>query len=89
MGMIFPFQVMAVCVLRKRQGKLIQTKLKKKFFDRYDKGKEDVYFDAKKSLKFGICDQIVDKTNWRDALLEQIKEDKAQEEALLEELSDE
>ena len=53
------------------------------------KGKEDVYFDAKKSLKFGICDQIVDKTNWRDALLEQIKEDKAQEEALLEELSDE
>ena len=66
-----------------------KTRLKKKFFDRYDKGKEDVYFDAKKSLKFGICDQIVDKTNWRDALLEQIKEDKAHEEELLEALSDE
>lgn len=53
-----------------------KTKLKKSFFKRYDTGKEDIYLDAKKCLKFCVCDQIVETTEWRDTLLEQLsKED--------------
>ena len=60
--------------LHKQMIKFIKkhTNLKKKFFDRYDKGKEDVYFDAKQSLKHGICDQIVENTDWRNMLLDQL-----------------
>lgn len=51
------------------------TKLGKDFFKKYDSNKEDIYFDAKKALKAGICDQIVERTSWREVLLEQLEEE--------------
>lgn len=51
------------------------TKLKKGFFKRYDGGKEDIFMDAKECLKYGVCDQIVEKTEWRSVLMEQLSKE--------------
>lgn len=48
------------------------TGLKKSFYKKYDTGKEDVYMSSKECLKYGICDKIVEKFNWRDVLMEQL-----------------
>lgn len=50
-----------------------KTNLKKKFYKRFDKNKENIYMDAKKCLKHGVCDEIVEKSDWRGTLLEQMK----------------
>ena len=45
------------------------TKLPKKFYKAFDERKEDVYLDAKKCLKYGICDEVVENASWREELL--------------------
>jgi ATP-dependent Clp protease protease subunit len=63
-------------LLHKRSIKYLKkrTKLPKKFYKRYDVGKEDIYLTAKDCLKWGICDKIVQKTDWRPELIEQMNE---------------
>jgi ATP-dependent Clp protease protease subunit len=58
--------------LHKHMIKFIKkhTKLGKKFFKHFDKDKEDVYLSAKKCLKYGICDEITESSNWREDLLD-------------------
>ena len=51
-----------------------KTNLKKKFYKKYDKNKENIYMDSKKCLKFGVCDEIAEKSDWRNTLLEQMKQ---------------
>lgn len=62
--------------LHKRNTKFLKekTQLPKKIFDKIGKSKEDVYLDAKDCLKYGICDKIVEKSNLRDVLLEQMNQ---------------
>lgn len=55
------------------------TKLDKKFFERFDKKKEDVYLTAKKCLKYGVCDCIVDETDNRKLMKFIREQQKAQE----------
>ena len=45
------------------------SNLGKKFYKRFDKDKENVYLSAKKCLKYGICDEISEESNWRKELL--------------------
>ena len=49
-----------------------RTKLPKSFYKRYDDGKEDIYLKAKDCLKWGICDKIVQRTDLRPELIEQM-----------------
>jgi ATP-dependent Clp protease protease subunit len=56
------------------------TKLKKKFFKKFDKNKEDVYLTAKECKKFGICDEIQKKTDNRGAMKAVMKQAKCQDE---------
>lgn len=49
-----------------------KTKLGDNFYKKFDKNKEDIYFTAKECLKKGICDKIIENTNYRDILLEQL-----------------
>lgn len=51
-----------------------KTNLKKKFYKKYDKNKENIYMDSKKCLKFGVCDEVAEKSDWRNTLLEQMKQ---------------
>jgi ATP-dependent Clp protease protease subunit len=50
------------------------TNLKKRFFDKFDKKKEDIYLTAKQCKKYGICDAINKKSDNRDVLLELFKQ---------------
>lgn len=50
------------------------TKLKKKFFKKFDQNKEDIYLNAKECLKYGICDKIVKKSGVRKEILEQLSQ---------------
>jgi ATP-dependent Clp protease protease subunit len=52
------------------------TKLGKKFFKRFDKNKEDIYLTSKECLKYGICDEIIKKSNLRKEVLSQIEASK-------------
>lgn len=49
-----------------------KTNLKGKFFKRIDDNKEDVYMTAKECLKFGVCDKIIEKSDLREVMLEQL-----------------
>lgn len=49
-----------------------KTNLKGKFFRRIDDNKEDVYMTAKECLKFGVCDKIIEKSDLREVMLEQL-----------------
>lgn len=51
-----------------------RTKLKKKFFKKFDKNKEDIYIKAKKCVKYGICDEICQTSDWRSTLKEQMSQ---------------
>lgn len=51
-----------------------KTNLKKKFYKKYDENKENIYMDSKKCLKFGVCDEVAEKSDWRNTLLEQMKQ---------------
>lgn len=59
------------------------TKLDKKFFKRFDKNKEDVYLTAKKCLKYGVCDCIVDTTDNRELMQNIMKQQEAQNQECL------
>lgn len=59
------------------------TNLKKKFFKKFDKNKEDVYLDAKKCLKYGICDKILDKTDNRETMKQVVEQQQLQEQMQL------
>ena len=50
------------------------TKLGKKFFNKFDKKKEDVHLSAKECLKSGVCDRIIKKSDNRDVMLELMQE---------------
>ena len=49
-----------------------KTNLKGKFFKRIDDNKEDVYMTAKECLKFEVCDKIIEKSDLREVMLEQL-----------------
>lgn len=55
------------------------TKLKKKFFKKFNDQKEDVYLSPKKCLKYGICDEIIEEADWRERLLANIAEAEKEE----------
>lgn len=48
------------------------TNLNKKFYERFGKLKQDVYLDSDKCLKYGVCDDIIEPTEWRKELLQNI-----------------
>ena len=77
--------------IHKRLMKYIKkhTNLPKKYLKKIDEKREDVYLTAKQCLKFGICDDIITKTNWRDQLLQTLQTESVSEQVILEEAEDE
>lgn len=51
------------------------TNLGKKFYKRFDDNKENIYLTPKKCKKFGICDEIIENTDWRETLTKSLDED--------------
>ena len=45
------------------------------FYEKMGDLKQDIYLNAKKCKKYGVCDTIVDTSDWRPTLLEQLGEE--------------
>ena len=60
--------------LHKRMLKYLKSKadFPDEFFEKIDDGKQDVYLTAKKCKKIGACDSIVEGSDLRSTLLEQL-----------------
>lgn len=63
-------------LMHKRSIKFLKkrTQLPKKFYNRYDKLKEDVYLSSKECLKYGICDKIIEPSDMRNIIIQQLSE---------------
>ena len=60
--------------LHKRMIKYLKSKadFPEEFFEKFDDGKQDIYLTAKKCRKLGVCDSIVETSDLRPTLLEQL-----------------
>lgn len=63
-------------LMHKRSIKFLKkrTNLPKKIYNRYDKLKEDIYLTSKECLKYGICDKIIEPSDMRNIIIEQLAE---------------
>ena len=62
-------------LMHKRSIKFLKkrTNLPNKIYNRYDKLKEDIYLTSKECLKYGICDKIIEPSDMRNIIIEQLE----------------
>ena len=63
-------------LMHKRSIKFLKkrTNLPNKIYNRYDKLKEDIYLTSKECLKYGICDKIIEPSDMRNIIIDQLAE---------------